>query len=151
MTESEPQTTLSEQVHARGHEHVSAAHGSTFEVTSDDWLTPAGDCIVAVDADRVPADFSDAFVEACQSRDATITVELVVDAGDRTLTETVTGSGHPDLTYEGDRSFVGRTSDYVDERTVMVGADGAAADLDRELVRALSLGAPVTVTFSVTR
>lgn len=140
---------LVETVHARGHENVSAEHASTFEVTSDDWLTPAGDCIVAVGADRTPADFSADFVDACRSREATLTVEFVVDAGDRELTSTVTGRGHPDLTFEGDRSFVGRTSDYVDERTVVVDAGKAAADFDRELVRALSLGAPVTVTFRV--
>ncbi len=29
-------------IHARGHENVTAQHASTFEVTSDDFLTPAG-------------------------------------------------------------------------------------------------------------
>jgi len=48
---------LVEVVCARGHEHVSATHASTFEVTTDDWLTPAGDCILAVEADRAPRDF----------------------------------------------------------------------------------------------
>ena len=138
-----------EVVHARGHEHVTAEHASTFEVTSDDWLTPAGDCILAVEADRVPADFDEAFVEACRSVEATIVVEFAVDVGDRVVTETVVGRGDPDLTYAGDRSFVGRTSDHVDDRTVVVGADAAAADVDRELVAALASGAPVTVTFRV--
>lgn len=143
-------TELTERVSARGHENVTATHGSTFEVTSDDWLTPAGDCILAVEADRVPASFDPAFVEACRSRDATITVEFAVDAGERTLTETVTGHGYPELTFGGERSFVGRTSDHVDDRTVVVGADAAAADFDRDLVRVLATGAPVTVTFTVT-
>ncbi|SFS01098.1 hypothetical protein SAMN05216559_2447 [Halomicrobium zhouii] len=134
-----------EIVHAHGHENVSAEHASTLELTSDDFLTPAGDCILAIEADRVPADFDDAFVEACRDADATIT--LTIEAGDQA--ETVTGSGHPDLTFDGDRSFVCRTSDYVDDRTVMVEADKAAADLDRDFVGALADGADVTATFAV--
>ena len=132
-------------VHARGHEHVSAEHASTLEVTSDDWLTPAGDCILAIEADTVPADLPTSFVEACQYPDAKITATIEVDGH----SETVAGHGHPDLSFEGDRSMVCRTSDYVDDRTVMVGADGAAADLDRDLVAALADGADATVTLRV--
>ena len=130
---------------AEGHEHVSAEHGSTFEVTSDDWLTPAGDCILAVEADTTPADVPRSFVAACRSHEATVVAEFA--AAD--ATQTVTGRGHPELTYEGDRSMVGRTSDYVDERTIMVGADAAAGDFDRRLVTALERGAPLTVTLRV--
>ncbi|UIP01053.1 DUF371 domain-containing protein [Halobaculum sp. CBA1158] len=132
-------------VRASGHEHVTAEHASTFEVTSDDWLTPAGDCIVGVEADATPADVPRSFVEACRSREATIVAEF--SAAD--ATQTVTGRGHPDLSYEGDRSMVGRTSDYVDERTIMVGADAAAGDFDRRLVTALERGAPLTMTLRV--
>jgi hypothetical protein len=141
-----------EVVHARGHENVSAEHSSTFEVTSDDWLTPAGDCILAVEADRVPADFDDAFVEACRDPEATITATLTAttDEGD-THTETVSGRGHPDLVFENERSHVGRTSDYVDDRTILVGADAAAADFDRELVDALAAGADVRFELVVER
>ena len=136
---------MEEVVRARGHEHVSAEHASTFEVTSDDYLTPAGDCILAVDADRVPADFAPEFVAACQDADATITA--TIEAGG--YTDTVTGSGHPDLSFENERSSVGRTSEYVDDRTVMVEADAAAGDLDRDLVDALADGAEATLTLRV--
>ena len=133
---------MQEVVHARGHEHVSAAHTSTFEVTSDDWLTPAGDCILAVDADRVPADFDDAFVDACRDPAATIRATLTATTEDgTTVTDTVTGRGHPELSFENERSHVGRTSEYVDDRTVLVGADAAAAGLDRSVVDALAAGA----------
>lgn len=136
---------MEEVVHARGHEHVSAQHASTFEVTSDDWLTPAGDCILAVEADRTPADFDDAFVDACQDEDAEITATFEVDG----LTETVVGSGHPELAFEDDRSMVGRTSDHTDDRTVMIRADVAAEGFDRDLVAALADGAELTLTLAV--
>jgi hypothetical protein len=137
--------TREQVVHAQGHEHVSAEHASTLEVTSDDYLTPAGDCIVGIEADRVPADFDDAFVETCRDPGATITA--TIEAGDRRAV--VEGRGDPALTFESDRSHVCRTSEYVDDRTVMVGADAAAGDLDRDLIATIADGAPITVTFAV--
>jgi len=136
---------LVEVIRATGHENVTGEHASTLEVTSDDWLTPAGDCILAVDADRVPADFDEEFVAACQSREATITLTVEADGH----TERVEGRGHPDFSFENERSLVCRTSDYVDDRTVMVDADGAAADVDRDLVAALAGGADATVRLRV--
>ena len=138
-----------QRIRAHGHEHVSGEHQSTVELTSDDWLTPAGDCIVGIEADTTPAEFDEAFVDACQSADATITAEFAAETGNETLTDTITARGHPDLTFEGDRSLVGRTSDYVDDRTVFVDADGAAADLDRKLIDALADGTALTLTLTV--
>jgi hypothetical protein len=136
---------MDERVRARGHEHVTAEHASTFEVTSDDYLTPAGDCILGIEADRTPADFDNAFVEACQSTDARITA--TIEAG--SYTEQVLGRGHPELTFGSDRSLVCRTSEYVDDRTVMVDAEGAAGDLDRNLVAVLADGAELSLTLTV--
>jgi hypothetical protein len=136
---------LVEVVHAHGHENVTAEHVSTLEFTGDDFLTPAGDCILAVGADRVPADFSEAFTDACQAHGATVTATIEADGH----THEVTGRGHPDFSFENERSHVIRTSDYVDDRTVLVGADGAAADVDRDLVAALAGGADATLTLRV--
>lgn len=137
--------TESVTVTARGHENVSGVHGSTFEVTSDDFLTPAGDCILGIEADRVPAEFDEAFVDACRQSEATIT--LTLEAGGHE--DTIEASGHPDLTFESDRSMVVRTSEYVDDRTVAVDASAAAADVDRDLVSALADGETLTVTMQV--
>lgn len=136
---------MEEVIHARGHEHVSAEHASTFEVTTDDYLTPAGDCILAIEADRAPADFDPEFVAACRDSDATITVTVEADG----YTESVSGRGHPDLELTNERSAVGRTSDYVDDRTIMVGAEFAAEGFDRNLVAALADGVEATVTITV--
>ena len=138
-------TVPTEIVRARGHENVAGTHASTWELTSDDWLTPAGDCILGVEADRVPADFDPTFVEACRDAAATVVATLRADGREAV----VTGRGHPDLTFADDRSLVVRTSDHVDDRTVMVGADAAAADVDRDLVAALAAGADLTCTLRV--
>jgi len=136
---------LIERVQAHGHDNVSGTHESTFEITSDDFLTPAGDCILGIEADRTPAAFDPAFVAACQDHDARIEITVEVDGKETT----VAARGHPDLSFESDRSAVVRTSDYVDERTVAVEAGKAAADIDRELVDALAEGAAMTVTLTV--
>jgi hypothetical protein len=136
-----------ETVGARGHENVAGTHAGTWELTSDDWLTPAGDCVLGVAADRVPADFAPSFVDACRDAGATVVATLRADGHEAV----VTGRGDPDLTLVDDRSLVVRTSDYVDDRTVMVGADAAAADLDRDLVAALAAGADLTCTLRVER
>jgi hypothetical protein len=108
MTE-EP--TMEEVIHAQGHENVSGAHASTFEVTTDDYLTSAGDCILGVEADRTPADFDPEFVAACQHADASVTATFEVGSHSESdgHSETVTGRGDPDLTFESDGDADGRT------------------------------------------
>lgn len=136
-----------ERIVARGHEHVRGTHESTLELTTDDWLTPAGDCIVGIDASVAPADFPPTFIEQAQSQEATLTLEL--DVAGRTAT--ITGRGHPSLTFADSRSMVVRTSTYVDDRTVMIDADHAAVDIDREMIEALGRGTELHATMSVSR
>ncbi|WP_435073428.1 DUF371 domain-containing protein [Halorubrum sp. HHNYT27] len=168
MSDAEPtgarneagEDALVETVRASGHEHVTAEHASTFELTTDDWLTPAGDCILGVEADRTPGEFSDAFREACRDADATITATIAagepddesVAFDDPAHVDRIVGRGDPDLSLVDDRSLVGRTSEYTDdERTILVDGDGAAADLDRDLVAALADGAPLALRLTVER
>lgn len=136
---------IEERASATGDENVRADHESTFEVTTEDFLTPAGDCILGIDADRSPSDFDEQFVEAAQ--DETATIRATFEAADQTIT--ITGRGDPRLSFENEVSMVGRTSDYVDDRTIMVEADGAATDVDRDFVEALADGAELTVTLTV--
>lgn len=136
---------MEETVRAVGHEHVRARHESTFELTTDQFLTPAGDCIIGIEADRAPADFDAEFVRACRDPTATILASIEVEGSVCRLI----GRGHADLSFESHRSLVGRTSEYVDERTVLVDADMAAGDLDRDLVSALTDGAAIELTLEV--
>ena len=146
-----PMESIEATVDARGHANVSATHASTLEVTAEDFLTPAGDCILGVEADTTPTDFDESFREACRSREADLTLVLEAQAEGSGVshTETVSGRGHPDLTFGSDTSLVVRTSEYVDDRTVMVDAGKAAADVDRELVDALAAGAELRVVLRI--
>lgn len=137
--------SMKEVVNAEGHDHVTARHRSTLEVTTDAHLTRAGDCIIGVAADRAPADFGRSFVEACRSASASIEAIVEVDGA----IASIRGRGDPDLTFGSDRSAVIRTSTFVDDRTVMVEASAAAGDLDRRLVERLRDGADLILRMTV--
>jgi hypothetical protein len=134
-----------EVITAEGHQNVTATHSSTLEITSDDWLTQAGDCIIGVNADRVPADFDAEFVRQCQSRATAIEAHIHVDTSENESYDYLfKGRGDPALSFDNERSHVGRTSEYVDDRTVFVASSGAAADIDERIIDALSAGATLT-------
>ncbi len=122
-----------EELVAWGHPNVRATHRSTLEITKEDFLTPRGDCIVGVRASKSVADFSREFKKAARSPGSIITMRLEVDG----LVETIVGRGHPSLTFRDEKSLVVRKSSYVCGRTLMVMADKAAIDLNREMVRKL--------------
>ncbi|MFB6196763.1 MAG: DUF371 domain-containing protein [Halobacteriaceae archaeon] len=133
---------MKEIIRATGHENVTATHGSTVEVTTDDWLTPSGDCIIGIEADKAPRDFSTDFIERC--RDVKRKIEIALECGG--VRETIVAEGHPDLTFESDRSHVIRKSTYIDDRTIAVNASASAADLSRTLISNLSNGEDLQVS-----
>lgn len=137
---------VTEVIRCHGHENVRGLHKSTFEVTKETELSPQGDCIIGVGADKGCADLSPAFKSAMRRPHAVLTT--VLEAGG--ISATVTGSGNPDLTFENPISFVWRTSDFISDRTIAVGTDHAARDLPRELIDLLKTGAGLTVTMTVT-
>ncbi|AAM02870.1 DUF371 domain-containing protein [Methanopyrus kandleri] len=117
---------------ARGHENVTGRHRSTFEVTKDPEIGPTADCIIGVRADTACADLPEDF-KLMLRRGAR--VEVILRAGG--TEDRVVGVGHPRMTLQDGRSMVFRTSDYIDDRTVLIRCNKAARDLSRDLVRAL--------------
>ncbi len=122
-----------EVVRARGHPNVRALHRTTFEVTRDSHLTPRGDCIIGVSADKAPTDFSAEFRRIASSDDSYIIVLLHANG----VSDVAVGRGSSRLELSDSRRMVFRRSSYVEPGTVAVGMDKAAKDLDRRLVRKL--------------
>lgn len=136
---------LKEVIHARGHRNVTATHPSTFEVTTDADISLAGDCIVAVAADKGAASLSGAVKKAAARDDAYITVVISCNG----YSDTITGWGSNKMTFTDPASMVFRVSDHVCGRTVMINADKPAARLDRGLVKSLSEGREAVITMTV--
>jgi len=119
-----------QDLHAWGHVNVIAGHRTTFEITKHAQLTKRGDCVIAVQATKGPADFSAEFRNLCKRDEARIIVQLKA-AG---IVESIEGNGSRGLTLSHSTEMVGRKSTYVSDRTIMIRADRAACDINRDLV-----------------
>ncbi|RLI12568.1 DUF371 domain-containing protein, partial [Candidatus Bathyarchaeota archaeon] len=116
-----------EVIRARGHPNVRAEHPTTLEVTKEEELTPRGDCIIAVGADKGARDLSENFKRLVRTPGAVVLMAIEVPSAG--LREVVRGFGHPGMTLEHTRDIVVRRSDFVCGRTVAIRADKAARDL----------------------
>lgn len=121
---------------AYGHPNIKATHKTTFEVTKDTYLTPKGDCIIGIKADKALSDLSDELKNALKRRDAIVKLKLKVDD----IEDEVTAYGNPRLILSSKKEAVVRKSDYICERTLAIKADKAAMDIDRRLVEKLRKG-----------
>ncbi len=136
---------LKEKIGAIGHSNVSSMHKTTLEVTREDYLTPGGDCIIAVSADRSMQDFSGGFKDLLRRDDARIEITLYC-AG---LKEVVFAYGSRDLVLSHPTDLVVRKSSFICDRTLAIRADKAALDLDRGFVSKLSKGFRVDIELKV--
>lgn len=125
---------LVEEIVAWGHENVRATHRTTLEITKESHLTPRGDCIVGVRADKSIADIDERIKERLREG-AMAEVELVLP--DYGLKEVVVGYGSPKMTFSHPTDIVIRKSEFVCDRTLLIRANRSAIDLDREMVELL--------------
>ena len=123
---------LREVIHCRGHENVKATHKSTLEFTKEDYLTPRGDCILCIEADRGINDLSEEFKAALKAGK-----KLLIRIRVGELVDEVLAEGSPDLILDHDYSMVIRKSTHIDGRTLAVRANKAAKDVDRRIVELL--------------
>lgn len=115
---------------AYGHENVVGDHRTTVELTSENFLTLQGTCIIGILSTMTLSALDDDIKMMAASVDTQITLKLRAGG----ITEVITGWGSPGLSYSDSTSMVSRTSDYECGRTLMVRADKAASGLSRELI-----------------
>ena len=118
---------------ARGHAGILSTHPTTLEITRDRDLTERGNCIVAVGSSvglqDMPAATKKALsTDLCRAR-------LTLEIGDQNFS--VEGRGDSALTFSHPSEFVIRKSGFISDRTLMVHANRAAADIPRPFVRLL--------------
>lgn len=138
---------LTETIKARGHCNVLSLHKTTFEVTKETHLTPRGDCIIAVAADKSMPDFSPEFKEALRRYGAVLHIRIRCGS----LEEDVTAYGSPNLILSHPTDLVVRKSDFICPRTLAIKANKAAVDFNRTLVRCLQQGLPVEVDLRISQ
>ncbi|MCK4566201.1 MAG: DUF371 domain-containing protein [Candidatus Thorarchaeota archaeon] len=118
---------------AYGHENVIGEHKTTVEITTEDYLTKQGTCIVGVQANQKLSDLAPKIRDLVTLETTKIVLVMEVEG----IIEQVTGTGGQNLTYSDSVSMVARTSSYQCGRTLMINADKAALNLSREFVRLL--------------
>uniref|UniRef100_A0A7C1NYD9 DUF371 domain-containing protein n=1 Tax=Thermofilum pendens TaxID=2269 RepID=A0A7C1NYD9_THEPE len=129
-----PEILAVDRLYARGHPNIKALHRTTLEITKDDYVTPRGDCIIAVGASKAASELCDELKRAIRSGGY---VTLILILRPHNLVEVVRGVGAPTLTLEDPRSIVVRKSSFTDTRTIAIRSDKAAVDLDRSFVERL--------------
>ncbi|ASJ01205.1 DUF371 domain-containing protein [Thermococcus gorgonarius] len=131
-TTSSPKGKLVEVVRCRGHENVKATHRSTLEFTKENYLTPRGDCIICISADKGINDLSEEF-RAALKEGRKLLIRIKVGG----LVDEITAEGSPNLILDHPHSMVVRKSDYIDARTLAIRANKAAKDIDRKIIEKL--------------
>jgi uncharacterized protein len=112
---------------------VRSAHPTTIEVTTEVHLTESGDCIVGVGASKGCAQLDARVKEGLRREGSRVTIRITV--GGRTFVVKARGDPRLGLTHPHD--MVIRKSEFVSDRTLAVGADGASNDIPREIIRML--------------
>ena len=121
------------KIKTKGHKNVTSHHKSTFEITKDAEIGPTADCIIGTDMDKSMLNFPSEFKDKIANSNTKITVILDTENGH----DEIIGFGHEDLTLTHPTDIVCRTSNYTCSRTLMIGADKAARDLDEKLIEDL--------------
>lgn len=130
---------------AKGHENVRSLHKSTFEITTDDYLTSRGDCIIGINSNITMKDFPEEIRNALMTDDSKIELLLETDNG----SDIITGYGSSNLTLSHPSDMVCRKSSFTCNRTLMIHADKAAIDLNRTLIDDLKKGSDLKVTIRI--
>ena len=112
---------------------ITATHPSTLEITTDDHLTPRGDCIVAIRATCGLREFPSRIKKALSNDN--VRGMLTIEAQGTVFK--VEGRGSTKLSFLHSRDIVVRKSSFVSERTLMVNADKSAGNIPERLVQFL--------------
>lgn len=122
------------KIFAKGHENITARHKTTLEITKEKELSPRGDCIIGVRADKSVRDIPDNFKKLLRGN---IKFEFIIDLPDYGLRDVLTGYGSEKLSLTHASDTVIRKSSYTCPRTLLVYSNKAAKDIDREIVELL--------------
>jgi len=133
MRASSEEVCVAEEVSFRGHAMVRATHGNTIEITTEEHLTPSGDCIVGVGAAKGLAHLLPATKDALRSDAARVRLTIIAPGGEFSFF----ARGSKDLSFENPTDMVIRKSGFVCGRTLAIHAESAAIEIPRGLVATL--------------
>jgi hypothetical protein len=137
---------VTEVIRCRGHHYVRATHRTTLEVTAEEELTPRGECIIGIGADKGARDLSVEFRRA--AADDRAVIDTILET--RGISVHLHSHGSAKMTLDHPTDLVWRRSSFVCGRTIGIQSDHTAATLPRELIELLRKGTDLTVTLTAT-
>lgn len=123
---------LLDEIIAQGHPNVLGTHRTTIEITTEDFLTTNGNCIIGVMSSKSVNDYNPKLKEAIQNG---IKIEIEMVAGP--FREKIFGVGHKDLTLLNTVSMVFRLSEFKSDRTALINCSKSSIELNRDFINYL--------------
>lgn len=120
-------------LYAKGHPNIKATHKTTLEITKEEYITPRGDCIIAINATKAVKDLDPVLKSIIRRNDAIIIVVLETD----NLKDVVLAMGSQELLLSNDNKIIIRKSTYIEPATLGIRSNKAARDIDRRLIERL--------------
>lgn len=137
--------TILEEIDVYGHENILCTHNTTIEITKDTHLTKRGNCILGINASKACYDFNPEFKKKLQ-QNKQVKISIKIDD----LIDSFYGFGSSDLLLSNKKDMVFRKSNFICERTVLINCTKSSTELNRELVKKLSMpGKRFSITFEM--
>jgi hypothetical protein len=124
---------VQDEVTFYGHPNVRSLHSKSIEITKDGYLTPKGDCIIGIKANKACTDLGESFRRGLISNSAIVKIEVIVE----NESFIIKGRGDDRLSMVNPHDIVIRRTNFICPRTMSVLCDKASSDMPRELVRLL--------------
>ena len=124
---------VQDEVSFYGHPNILSLHPKSIEITKDDHLTPRGDCIIGVKANKACSDLEESVKHRLKSNSSMVRIEVII--GDESFL--IIGKGDERLTMLNPHDIVIRRTNFVCPRTLSVLCDKASSDLPRNMVKML--------------
>ena len=116
-----------------GHPNVRSLHPKSIEITKDEHLTPRGDCIIGVRANKACADLDEALKHRLKSNSVLVKIEVMI--GNESFL--INGMGDHRLSMLNPHDIVIRRTHFACPRTMSVLCNKASSEVPRKIVEIL--------------
>lgn len=121
---------ISEEIIFYGHQNVLSLHPRTLEITKDKDLTPSGDCIIGVNANKSCKDLCYILKENIKKNDSMVKIELIVEP----YAFVIEGHGNQYLSLTHPHDIVLRKSKFICNRTISIDCNFSALEIPRKMI-----------------
>lgn len=123
-----------EKIDVYGHENITCTHGSTIEITKDNYITKRGNCIIGINASK-SCDNLNIDLKKRIKNGKKIKVYIKTEE----LSDFFYGYGNRKLTLINKKEMVFRKSNFICDRTVLINCSKSSNELNRKLIDKLKI------------